>query len=57
MFLSLSHEVSNLIVSISEPYFKGIYLLKALTFMKQFLFKQKLFFFIKETDIFGHIVV
>ena len=56
VFLSLSHEVSNLIVSISEPYFKGIYLLKALSFMKQFLYKQKLFF-IKETDIFGHIVV
>ena len=35
---------------------KGIYLSKALTCMKFFLYKQKCFF-IKETDIFGHIVV
>ena len=35
---------------------KGIYLSKALTCMKFFLYKQKCFF-IKETDTFGHIVV
>ena len=36
---------------------KWIYLSKALTCMKFFLFKQCIFFFIKETDTFGHIVV
>ena len=35
---------------------KEIYLSKALTCMKFFLYKQKLLF-IKETDTFGHIVV
>ena len=35
---------------------QGIYLSKALTCMKLFLYKQKLLF-IKETDTFGHIVV
>ena len=35
---------------------KGIYLSKALTCMKFFLYKQKCFF-IKGTDTFGHIVV
>ena len=35
---------------------KGIYLSKALTCMKFFMYKQKLLF-IKETDTFGHIVV
>ena len=35
---------------------KWIYLSKALTCMKVFLYKQKCFF-IKETDTFGHIVV
>ena len=37
-------------------FFKEIYLSKALTCMKFFLYKQKCFF-IKETDSFGHIVV
>ena len=36
--------------------FKGIYLSKALTCMKIFLYKQELLF-VKETDTFGHIVV
>ena len=37
---------------------KEIYLSKALTSMKFFLYKQKMFFFfIKETDTFVHIVV
>ena len=35
---------------------KGIYLSKALTCIKFFLYKQKMLF-IKETDTFGHIVV
>ena len=39
-----------------EIQLKGIYLSKALTCMKFFLYKQKCFF-IKETDTFGHIVV
>ena len=37
--------------------FRRIYLSKALTCMKFFLYKQKKCFFIKETDTFGHIVV
>ena len=37
--------------------FKVVYLSKALTCMKFFLYKQKMLFFIKETDTFGHIVV
>ena len=36
--------------------YKGIYLSKALTCMKYFLYKQKLLF-VKEKDTFGHIVV
>ena len=36
--------------------FKGMYLSKALTCMKCFLYKQNLLF-IKEKDTFGHIVV
>ena len=36
--------------------FKRMYLLKALTFIKFLLYKQKCFF-IKETDTFGRIVV
>ena len=36
---------------------KGIYLSKALTCMKFFLYKRKMLFFIKETDTFGYIVV
>ena len=36
--------------------YKGIYLSKALTCMKFFLYKQELLF-VKETDTFGHIVV
>ena len=36
---------------------KGIYLLKALTCMKFFLYKQKMLFFIKGADTFCHIVV
>ena len=38
------------------PFFKGIYLSKALTCMKIFLNKQELLF-VKETDTFSHIVV
>ena len=37
--------------------FKEIYLSKALTCMEFFLNKQKMPYFIKETDTFGHIVV
>ena len=37
-------------------FYKGIYLSKALTCMKIFLYKQELLF-VKETDTFGHIVV
>ena len=44
-------------ISPAKGYFRGIYLSKALTCMKIFLNKQKLLFFIKETDTFGHIVV
>ena len=36
---------------------KGIYLSKALTCMKMFLYKQEYCFFVKEMDTFGHIVV
>ena len=36
---------------------KGIYLSKALTCMKNFLYQQELLFFVNETDTFGHIVV
>ena len=36
---------------------KGVYISRALTCMKIFLYKQTLFFFIKETGTFGHIVV
>ena len=36
--------------------FRGVYLLKALTCMKFFLYKQELLF-VKDTDTLGHIVV
>ena len=42
-------------VSVCVSYSGDIYLSKALIYMKLFLYKQKCFF-IKETDIFGHIV-
>ena len=50
-------ELNNSMARRIADFIKGIDLSKALTCMKLFLYKQKLLFFIKGTDIFGHIVV
>ena len=43
-------EIAAYVFKVAFNPYKGIYLSKTLTCMKFFLFKQKLFFFIKETE-------
>ena len=50
----LSHKMDTSLMGCHSQ-FKGIYLSKALTC--NFSYKQKVVFFIKDTDTFGHIVI
>ena len=52
-----SPRVLSFYFELSVVRIKGIYLSKALTCMNFFLYKQKMLFFIKETETFGHTVV
>ena len=56
MVLSKPFKAKTLLLQFHCSPFKGIYLSKALTCMKIFLYKKELLF-VKETDTFGHIVV
>ena len=56
MVLSIKFRKGFMKFMIPMALLKGIYLSKALTCMKIFLYKQELLF-VKETDTFGHIVV